>query len=122
PKTGESVDEVERVLDLVSDPGGQLPERRHFLSVQQAGLRRLQFLQCALGGVARRADFLLSTPAFGDVAVNYHEAAARHGVAAHLDDPAVGPRVLEAQFLVDRFEAPAEFRRDAVRAEFAALS
>ena len=120
-ETGEVVDEVERVLDLVGDTRGQLPECRHLLSVQQAGLRRLQFLQCAFGGVARRADLLLDVLAFGDVAVDRDETAARYRIAAYLDNPPVGPRALEAQLLVGRFEPSAEFRRDALDAEFAAL-
>jgi hypothetical protein len=65
-----TVDEVERVLDLVGDAGGQLAERRHLLSVQQARLGRLQFAQCALGSVPRRADFGLGALPLGDVAVN----------------------------------------------------
>ena len=39
---GEVVDEVQRVLDLVGDPGGQLAERGHLLGLDQTGLRRLQ--------------------------------------------------------------------------------
>jgi hypothetical protein len=35
---GEIVDEIEWVLDLVRDTCGQLPERRHFLGMEQAGL------------------------------------------------------------------------------------
>ena len=76
-------------------PGGQLAECRHLLGVEQAGLRRLQFLQRALGGVARRADLGLGALALGDVAVDQHDPAARHRVAAHLDDPAVRARPLE---------------------------
>ena len=39
---GEVVDEIERVLDLVRDAGGQLAQRRHLLCLDQIGLRRLQ--------------------------------------------------------------------------------
>jgi hypothetical protein len=39
------IDEVERVLDLVRDAGGQLPERGHFLGLDQARLRSLQVQQ-----------------------------------------------------------------------------
>ena len=49
----EVVDEIERVLDLVRDPGGQLPQRGHFCRVDHIGLRRLQFLVCL-------AQFLLA--------------------------------------------------------------
>ena len=57
------------------------------------------------GGVARRADLRLGALALGDVAVDQHEAAVRHRVAADLDDPAVRAGSLEAQFLVDRVRA-----------------
>ena len=101
---GEVVDEVERVLDLVGDAGGQLAERGHLLGLDQTGLRRLQVAQGRLGGVARRADLGLRPLALGDVAVDQHEAAVRHRVAPHFDDPAVRPGALEAQFLVGVFE------------------
>ena len=41
----EVVDEVQRVLDLVGDAGGELAERGHLLGLDQVGLRRLQALQ-----------------------------------------------------------------------------
>ena len=50
---GEIVDEVERVLDLVRDAGGQLAERGHLLGLDQLGLRRLQIAQRRLRRVAR---------------------------------------------------------------------
>ena len=52
---GEVVDEVERVLDLVGDAGGQLAERRHLLGLDQTGLRRLQFAQAPLSAASRAA-------------------------------------------------------------------
>ena len=52
-QAGEVVDEVERVLDLVRDAGGQLAERGHLLGLDQVGLRRLQLL-------VRLAQFLLA--------------------------------------------------------------
>ena len=36
---GEIVDEIERVLDLMRDPGGQLTERGQLLRLDQAVLR-----------------------------------------------------------------------------------
>jgi hypothetical protein len=98
-----------------------LAECRHLLGVQQARLRRLQFLQRFFGGVARRADLGLGALALGDVAVDRDEPAARYRIAAYLDNAPVGPRALEAQLLVGRFEPSAQFRRDALGAEFAAL-
>ena len=44
-QAGEVVDEVQRVLDLVGDAGGELAERGHLLGLDQVGLRRLQSLQ-----------------------------------------------------------------------------
>ena len=41
----EIVDEIERVLDFVGDPGGQLAERGELLGLDQAVLRGPQFLQ-----------------------------------------------------------------------------
>jgi len=105
----------------VRNPGGQLTQSRHLLGVQQAGLRRLQLAECPLGGVTRRVDLFLGALPLGDVTVDDYEPAPRHGIAAHLDNASVGARVLEAQFLVDRLETAAEFRRDALGAEFAAL-
>ena len=42
-KPGEIVDEIERVLDLVGDAGGELTKRGHLFGLDQIGLRRLQF-------------------------------------------------------------------------------
>ena len=67
-ETGEVVDEIERVLDLVRDAGGQLAERRHLLRMDQARLRRLQLAQRRLGCVSRRANGFLGTLPLGDVA------------------------------------------------------
>ena len=52
---GEIVDEIERVLDLVGDPGGQLAERGHLLGLDQIGLRRLQFARAPLSAASRAA-------------------------------------------------------------------
>ncbi len=46
-QASEIVDEIERVFDLVGDPGGQLPKRGHLLRLDQAGLRRSQVAQRA---------------------------------------------------------------------------
>ena len=53
-QAGEVVDEVQRVLDLVRDAGGQLAERSHFLGVDEVGLRGLQL---AIGLLHRPARF-----------------------------------------------------------------
>ena len=44
-EAGEVVDEVQRVLDLVRDAGGELAERGHLLGLDQVGLGGLQPLQ-----------------------------------------------------------------------------
>jgi hypothetical protein len=95
-QSGEVVDEVERVLDLVRDAGGELAERRHLLRLDQVGLRGPQFAQGGFGGVACGADFLLAALSLCDVTVDQHEAATRHWVAADFDHPAIRPRALIA--------------------------
>ena len=52
---GEVVDEVEGVLDLVRDPGGELSQRCHLLRLDEARLRRLQVVEGTLRRVARPA-------------------------------------------------------------------
>src|SRR6516164_8732526 len=78
-------------------PGGQLPQRRHLLRMDQACLRRLQFAQCLLGGVPGCANGFLGTLALRDVGKDQYEATARHRIASYLDDTAVGSRSLETQ-------------------------
>ena len=73
--------------------------RRTGDDLQDVGRGRLP-LQRRLGGVARGADRRLRPPALGDVAVDQHEAATRHGVAAHFDHRPVGARALEPQLAV----------------------
>ena len=61
---GKVVDEVERVLDLVRDAGGQLPERSHLLGLNQPVLGAAEISECGLGGGARAARFLAARPQF----------------------------------------------------------
>ena len=107
-QAGEVVDEVQRVFDLVGDAGGQLPERGHLLGMDQIGLDRLQFAERRLRRVPRRPNFRLRVLALGHIAINQHEAAARHRVAAHLDDAAVRTGPLEAHFPLGIFDAAAQ--------------
>ena len=58
---GEIVDEIERVLDLVRDAGGQLTERGELLRLHQAVLRGAQVLQ-RLCQVARAGLNTLEQP------------------------------------------------------------
>ena len=51
----EVVDEVERVLDLVRDAGGELAERGHLLRLDQIGLGGFQFADSARLSAASRA-------------------------------------------------------------------
>ena len=51
---GKIVDEVERVLDLVGDAGGQLAQRGHLLGLDQPVLGAAQIGECVLGGGVRR--------------------------------------------------------------------
>ena len=61
---------------------------------------------------ASRAVRIASSACFrlGDVAVDQHEAATRHRIAAHLDDAAVGPRAFEAHFPPGIFDGAAQLR------------
>ena len=52
---GEIVDEVQRVLDLVRDAGGELAERGHLLRLDQVGLRGPQFATGRLSAASRAA-------------------------------------------------------------------
>jgi len=109
-QTGEIVDEIERVLDLVRDAGGQLPERSHLLCMDQTCLRRLQLAQCLLGRVPRKANGFLSALALRDVGVDQHKAATGHGISAHFDDATVGAGALEAHFAAGVFDGAAQLR------------
>ena len=63
-EAGKVVDEVERVLDLVRDAGGQLAERGHLLRLDQPVLGAAQINECGLGGGASTARFLAARPQF----------------------------------------------------------
>src|SRR5204863_4008972 len=91
------------------DPGGQLAERGHLLSLDQTGLGFLQIVVGGLSGVSCRSDLGLASLALSDVAVDENEPAIRHSVAADLDDPSIGPCALRAKLLIDLFETTAEF-------------
>ena len=106
----EIIDEIERVLDLVRDAGGELTERGEFFGLDQAILRRLQITQRRLGRVSRCANRLLGMLSLGDVAVDKYEAATGHWIAAHLDDPTVWPRPFEAHFAAGIFDGAAQLR------------
>ena len=96
-QSGEVVDEVQRVLDLVRYAGGQLAERCHLLGLDQVGLGGFQLaIRAGFGRVARGADLRLAALALGDVGEDQHEAAVRHRVATDLDHPAIRSRALIA--------------------------
>ncbi len=63
-KPGKVVDEVERVLDLVGDAGGQLAERGHLLRLDQPVLSAVQISECGVGGGARAARLLAARHQF----------------------------------------------------------
>src|SRR6185295_15950728 len=90
--------------------------------MDQARLRLLQLSKCRLGGVSRRTDGLLSMFALSDVAINQHEATARHGIAAYLNDLAVGPRALVAHLQPGVVDRAAELRFEIGRDELAPIS
>ena len=57
---GKIVDEIERVLDLVGDAGGQLAERGELLGLDQPILRRAQIGERLFGGEPGLARLLLA--------------------------------------------------------------
>jgi hypothetical protein len=63
-EAGKVVDEVERVLDLVGDAGGQLAERGHLLRLDQPVLGAAQIGKCGLGGGTGAARFLAARHQF----------------------------------------------------------
>src|SRR5215471_17480717 len=90
--------------------------------MDQARLSHLQIAQRGLGCVSRRSDGLLSALALGDVGINQDEAAARHGIATHLNDAAVGPRALVAHLQPGVVDRAAELRFEIGRDELAPIS
>src|SRR5204863_9756291 len=92
------------------DPGGQLAERGHLLSLDQACLGFLQIVVGGLSGVSCRSDLRLALFALSDVAVDENEPAVWHGVAADLDHPPIRPCSLLSKFLIGVFETAADFR------------
>src|SRR6516165_9756471 len=77
--------------------------------MNQACLRRLQLAQRLFGRIARRTDCLLGPLALRDVGKDQHEATARHRIAAHFDDAAIGSRALDPLLSIGFMEAPAQF-------------
>jgi hypothetical protein len=73
-EVGEIIDEVEWVLDLMGNTGRKLTERGHLLGLDQTGLRRLKITIGCFGSVPSRSDFGLRPFAFGNVAVDQHNA------------------------------------------------
>src|SRR5262249_49702452 len=121
-EAGKIVDEVKRVLDLVRDAGGQLPERRHLLRMDQARLSYLQLAQCRLGSVSRGADRLFRAFAVADITVNKHKGAPRRRIAEHLDDAAIRSRALVAHLKPSVFHGASQLSFEIGRNVLAAVS
>src|SRR6516225_5620225 len=90
--------------------------------MDQACLRHLQFAQRRLSGVTRRANGFFGLLPPGDVGIDQHEAAARHRIATHLNDAAVGPRALVAHLQPGVVYRAAELRFEIGRDELAPIS
>ena len=88
---GEVVDEVERVLDLVRDAGGELAQRGHLLGLDQIGLGGLQFAKAVSCRIAGSTDFRLAALTLADVRVDEHETTTRHGVVTDFDHLSIRP-------------------------------
>jgi len=100
-ETRKIVNEVQRVLDLVRNAGGQLAQRRHLLRLNQIGLGDLELMERGLDrargflrGITRGGDLSFVALAFGDVGEHQHEAASRDRVVADFDHAAVGAGAL----------------------------
>src|SRR6516225_3657287 len=100
-------------------PAVNWPRAAIFCACSRLACARLQFLQRSLGGVARGADLGLGALPLGDVAVDQHNPATRHRVAAHLDDPAIRARPLVRPLRPDTLRQPTHFGLDVDRAVFA---
>src|SRR5215831_14678094 len=90
--------------------------------MDQARLSHLQFAQCRLSGVARRANGFFGLLPLGDVGINQHEATAGHGIATYLNDAAVGPRALVAHLQPCVVDRAAELLFEIGRDELAPVS
>src|SRR5215831_13370653 len=90
--------------------------------MDQARLSHLQFAQCRLSGVARRANGFFGLLPLGDVGINQHEATAGHGIATYLNDAAVGPRALVAHLQPGVVDRAAKLRFELGRDELASIS
>jgi hypothetical protein len=120
-EVGKIVDEIQEVLDLVGDPGGQLPKSSHLLRVEQARLRHLQIAQSRFGRVARGADLRFGALPLGHVAIDQYESTPRDRIVAHLDDAAIKTRALSRPWAADIFGVAPLFGLEIDRAELAAL-
>ena len=109
-EVGEIVDEVERVLDLVSNPRSQLAYRGHLLSLDQTGLGGFKIAMGGFGRIASRSDLGLRSLALGDVAVNHHNAAIRHRVILNFDHCAVRAGSLKAVSIADPYPQALDLR------------
>ena len=110
------------------DARGQLTQRGHLLRLDQVGLGGSQVAEGGLDrasgflrGIAGRGDLGFVAFPFRDVGEDQHEPAARHGVVADLDHPAIGTRSFIRMILASGFgEAAKLFLRVNPRAKVAA--
>ena len=67
-------------------------------------------MERGFGCVSRHANGFFGTLALRDVGIDQHEAAAGYWVPAHLDDPTVGPRALDAHLPPGIFDGATQLR------------
>ena len=85
-----------------------------------AGLPR--FTLRSVGSVPRRANGFFGLLPLGNVGVDQYEATARHRIATHLNNAAVGPRALVAHLQPGVVDRAAELRFEIGRDVLAAIS
>src|SRR5215468_10110683 len=94
------------------DACGDLPERRHFLRMDQTGLRHLQVAQGFFGGVPRCTNGFFGLLPCGDVGIDQHDAATGYRIPTYLDDASVRAGALEEQLMPWVFVGAAQLSFD----------
>src|SRR5215469_12646595 len=105
----------------MGDASGQLAERSHLLGLDQTGLGGFEIAIGCFGSVPSGVNFGLRPFAFGNVAVNQHNAAIRHRVVPHFNDRAIWARSLELIMFVEASLQAIDFGLGVGLAELAAL-
>jgi hypothetical protein len=95
-QAGEIVDEIQRVLDLVSNAGGRLAERGHLLRLNEPVLGRPQPGQCRLRRLLSLFQFTVALFKVRDIGVDGHQRSVLGRVIADLE-PRAAAQMLDAR-------------------------